>query len=194
MFLVKDPEIASNVGDKLAKTPFESKENFVKWFNAGLINKSNDTILSIVRELKAGYKDVVEVGGQIQFLETDEILADEIITAVRNWGVLVSVRRELRALLSANVVNVDQRVLVNDEVEKGAFLTPNQDGILEKIPCNRCFRNQQELTAACRQAGIDAHPDEDGNLSISVRSIVECDSSFISRMHMIIPQTGKYTE
>lgn len=103
-FMPADSQAAAELDARLANTIFRSAEDFVKFYNSGLISHRHDDVQNVVDELTRVYRNVKEKGGKLTFVSREEVALRELTRKLELAGLALGVKNEVVRLLADEVL------------------------------------------------------------------------------------------
>lgn len=178
-----DDNQSQNLVNRLSQTIFKSPEDFVNYYNSGLINKRHEDVTSIVNELVTTYRNVKEQGGKILFISKNEIYLNELLTTLSDWEPVIKIKRDVRTLINEGVITEDS-VIVFPTEHVGHFVEENSD---ERLNNERLFTKYETIQSIYGK--VSSYRNDGGveDVKFIVKDFTRIDDSFIERIHQMLP-------
>lgn len=184
-FMPTDETKAQELTNRLSQTIFRSPEDFINFYNTGIINRKHADVTALVKEIVEVYRNVEERGGQLIFISKQEIYIDELLRTLSPWAVIVRVKRDVTQLLADETLSQDDAVVFSPEV-RGFILHQTEDGKLEKVNSEKLYSSHDEIKKI-HDLYSTLGESAKGDLLFRVSDFTELDDSFISEMHKLLP-------
>lgn len=188
-FIPYSEEAEHRLDEQLKGTLFGNIENFVNFYNSGMIAKRSDEILELTREVIDTYKNLEEKGGQIIFLSTSEVYLEESINALEAWVPVVKIIRELNNAKEEGKIQEDTVIAFAKEKKLGYALAviQKEDGnVLKRIGNEKTFTRAQQIADIFNHVSSTQQQD-DGYYFFRASDFLHLDDSFITTIHREIP-------
>lgn len=169
-----NPEKAAALEEKLSQSFYRSPREFIKVYNAGIVNRSNDDVRNILERILETYKGIEKRGNEITFLTVTEIAIEEILVAASAYRAVLQIKRILRDAIAEEHINEGSVVTVT---KNGAVFVPGEEST-EELPGVRHGSLSAEVTAKLRTLlGVDANEAE---YKVVVSDVLSVDESPVS--------------
>lgn len=175
VFMPKDSENLNETVLLGALAPMvNTVENFVNFYNSGLINRNNDDVSAIADNVVEAFKNLEKKSGKIVFLSEDEVKLEEISEKLTPWLGLVILRRVVEEGLSEGIITEASDVILDDSGAINFGIDDENDSKTGKLSNDRL--KKEVYTAITDQYGS----------VLTVKQILELDSSFISEIYDLL--------
>lgn len=182
-FMPVDDQKANALIDKLSRTIFQSPDDFVNYYNSGLINRKHTVASSIASELVATYRNVREQGGKIVFISKNEIFIAELLSSLADWEVIVKVKRNLKALLADETLTENDVIVFNKD-SVGHF---TQEGDGTRLNSEKLYSKHDDILRVYHKVSSFRNEGGDEVLKFIVKDFMRIEDSFIEQMRNLLP-------
>lgn len=187
-FMPADEGAARALDQKLSTTMFKSAEDFVGFYNSGLINRRHPDVAAVVDEIVQVYRNVKEHNNTIVFISREAVALDEVTQMLTLYSVALPAAEEVKRLLSEETLGQED-VFYLSEMFPGLICLPNETGELQPQNDTRLFNKRGAETLfenfSTVQEGVDH---EEGIYPFRVSDLTQIDFSFLNRMANEIPR------
>jgi hypothetical protein len=143
-FIAADQAKADELSELITTETTLSLDDFVKFFNSGLINRKNEQVDYLSRELTVVYKDIVKKGHALSFITEEEIALSELHELTDLWLTFVRVKSVLLEAIAEGKTSEDARI----EVSAGAIRDlSSHDNSNVELSTERIVRTPEDATA-----------------------------------------------
>lgn len=188
-FIPYSEEAEHRLAEQLKGTLFGNIENFVNFYNSGMIAKRSDEILELTREVIDTYKNLEEKGGQIIFLSPSEVYLEESINALEAWVPVVKIIRELNNAKEDGTIQEDTVIAFAKEKKLGYALAvvQKEDGnVLKRVGNEKTFTRAHQITEIFNNVS-STHQQDDGYYFFRASDFLHLNDDFITTIHREIP-------
>lgn len=187
-FMPVDQQKAERLNERLGKTMFRSVENFVEFYNSGIINKNHEDVANIATEITKTYRDVKERNKRLIFISESEVHLNEIYSTLDTWSILIKIKRDLQQHISDGELTEGGTVLFTPEAI-GYVTVMNEDGELDKLSVEKLFSRHANIVGiyeqySSRKDGEKAAADV---YQFAVSDFTNLDDSFVTRIKEELP-------
>lgn len=184
----KDQEIR----EKISKTIFKTPEDFVKFYNSGLISKNFEQVRSLVQDLKDTYKDIREKKSNLVFISEEEVIIDEMIQKLSVWDTLVKIKREITDFLADKSITSEDIIVIDDTALLGKIAVNNEgEEVIETLDGDKLFnrsKTDEILSIIGQYSSLNKSFDTKYNGYIfHVSDLTNIDNSFIVNLKNSVP-------
>lgn len=147
-FIPYNQEESAQLNHELSKTLFNNVENFIQFYNSGMIAKRSDEVTEIVKQVVDTYKNIEEKGGQLIFLSTAEVYLEEIIQNLEPWNYLVKIKREVEEARDEDELNQGTLLAFGKEDNIGYLLKlvdKDDKRVAERIGAEKIFTRANQI-------------------------------------------------
>lgn len=147
-FMPYNQQKSEELSRELEGTLFGNVQNFIKFYNSGMIAKRSTEVTELVRKVVNTYKNIEEKGGQIVFLSTSEVFLEEMIKNLSSWEILVKIKTDLEAARSENKVHEGDIIAFGKKESIGFVLKlTEKDGekVAERIGTEKVFSRSSKI-------------------------------------------------
>jgi hypothetical protein len=183
-FIPVNEEEARIFEEKMSKNVlFRSTDNFIAIYNNNLINKNNDKIDSIAKEVVEVYKNVTLVARQFIVKTKEEVISDEFEVLFPHISFVATLKRIAQNILSENYPEDVKFVFTESDANLVQIYDPSTDEVVayegaERLRnANKAIATNPFINANVRLEGFG----EDG-ISFRVMDILQLDTSFITKI------------
>jgi len=159
--LIPFDELAAEALDgKLAATMFRSTQDFISFYNSGLINKGADEVVAFANEIDACFKNVKLQGKNLVFISVNEVYMHEIVEALKPWEILVKAKRAVEDLIKEGVL--EENSLIDISSGSIQLAEPEADGFsYKKLSDEKLFKgSEDELVAEIHEKYSSSNRDD----------------------------------
>ena len=89
----------------IGKTLYRDPSVFINMYNAGVLNKQFDETKELVELIKNTYNNVTVAGSTISIRSAEELMTENLSTLFDSWRALSKLRREINDSISANKID-----------------------------------------------------------------------------------------
>lgn len=176
-FIPTDPAKATALSERITTETRLSPDDFVKFYNTGLINRKNEVVEGLVQELTTVFKDVVKKGTNLTFISQEEVLLTELEAFTSVWLSAVRLKSALQEQVEAGVIVEDARFwLSRQNIRKVLF------GENEELFGDRVAESVEELDELARRFSSVEQTDANA-VQFRVSDFLYLDLSFIAEVH-----------
>lgn len=185
-FIPFDEQKANELSNTLSQTIFKNVDQFVLYYNSGLINKNFDEVKNLSKTVLETFKDVRERKGKLIFISEEEVTLNEILQALNPWTAIVKATREVNDALSEKFIQ-EYDTLLLDENGVLNVIRVNEDGAeeLEPLTNDKLFSKNDDVELFLNLSTIQDDTVEGTKFKVS--DLKNIDTSFISRVKEQIP-------
>lgn len=185
-FIPFDEQKANELSNTLSQTIFKNVDQFVLYYNSGLINKNFDEVKNLSKTVLETFKDVRERRGKLIFISEEEVTLNEILQALNPWTAIVKATREVNDALSEKFIQ-EYDTLLLDENGVLNVIRVNEDGAeeLEPLTNDKLFSKNDDVELFLNLSTIQDDTVEGTKFKVS--DLKNIDTSFISRVKEQIP-------
>lgn len=188
-FIPYSDERAAKLNEKFSSTLFGNVENFVNFYNSGMIAKRE--VSELTKEVVNTYKNLEEKGGLIIFLSEAEILLSETLNLLEPWVFLVKIKRELEDARDNGEIK-DESVIVFSKNENAGYTLNlvkriNDENVLKKVGVERIFSKEEQAQEIFEKVSSVRQEDSE-YFYFKASDFLNLDDSFIVNIHSQIPQ------
>lgn len=185
-FIPFDEQKANELSNTLSQTIFKNVDQFVLYYNSGLINKNFDEVKNLSKTILETFKDVRERKGKLIFISEEEVTLNEILQALNPWTAIVKATREVNDALSEKFIQ-EYDTLLLDENGVLNVIRVNEDGAeeLEPLTNDKLFSKNDDVELFLNLSTIQDDTVEGTKFKVS--DLKNIDTSFISRVKEQIP-------
>lgn len=177
---------------------FESPAVFIKLYNSGIINKSNDEVKDTARRIVDTYKNIREQGNDLIFLSEAEVVLDEVKASLEPWYIVTSLKRIVGDLVENGELSAEDEIAFSTRRDIGYLLsvtsTHNEDGQpvteLSKISREKLFTRAEQVHPIFNGAQkiLTNAYEQDDHIVFTVSEVYNVDDSFVLRIHGLLSQ------
>lgn len=182
-----DRAAAEELNSTFGTTMFRSTEDFINFYNSGMINKGDPKVADFAAEVDSHFKNVKLQGKNLVFISKAEVELDEVIRELHKWEIIAKVRDRLAGLLAEGAVDRETVVCFSDEnvgvLEKVVPLEDGNEVRREKLLDEKFFRPADEELVS---ETLRAHRSISSPRSFLVRDLLDLEDSFISDIHQLL--------
>lgn len=184
-FLPVNARKAEEFEEQLAKNMlYRSSDNFIAIYNQNLINKSNEDIDKVAKEIVETYKNISLSNRQFIIKNPEEVIAEEFGVLFPHIAFIATLKRVARDIFSANYPEDTKIVFLEKDKNVVYIYEPEME---EPIP----FEGAERLRDAIKS--IATNPflinnleiealDEDEGVSFNAQDVLKLDTSFITEI------------
>jgi hypothetical protein len=174
-------EDAQRLEDNLSRTIFKSSEDFVNYYNTGLINKRHEDVVNVANEIVTTYRNLRESSGKLVYISKQEIYLDELFDTLNDWSVILKVRDELKRLCSEETLNINS-VIVFTTNKTGFFTEQNQDAPLNS---SKLFAKYEAIKNIYHKHSTITLSEDvtEEYVTFQVNDFLQLDDTVLERMH-----------
>lgn len=186
-FIPANQAQADALAQRLQGSLFQTVENFVQYYNSGLINRKFDDVQAILAEVTSAYKDVKEKGGRLTFISEQEVVLAEVMAALAPWDTIAKVKREVTDALRDGTLGTDDYLVIG---ENGALSRYSQEeNTLTPLTNERMFTKNDDITKLLSFSSLGNQVNEqvEGYL-FAPADITGVDDGFITQLRNIVPR------
>lgn len=189
-FLPHDSQKAEALTASLEQSIFKNIDSFITLYNSGYVNRKNEEIQKIAKEITATYKDVKDAGGQLVFISTEEIRLEELASLIEEWAFIVKVKRELESLTAAGDLTREDLVVFTVKAVGYLHRVEDPDGNLTRLSQERvCSKNAVVASVYQRYSrSQEESSPEKGFYAFMVDDFLQRDASFVEAMVAAAPR------
>lgn len=190
-FMPVNEEAARSLQERLARTMFKSPQDFLNFYNSGLINKRHEDVKAFADDLTTTFKNVKEKGGALVFITQEEVYLEEILQDLQEWAGLVRLKREVASLLQEEEVAEKDAVYLNAS-QAGLFRDDlNEEGkrVTLKLSNERFFTTLGELASAYEKHSTlkNEEAEAKGNYFFAAADFLHLEDDFINSIKGLMP-------
>lgn len=181
-FLPVNEQLANDFESKLSRSPlYRSTDNFIAIYNGNLINKNNEAIDAVAKEITTVYKNISLMNKKFIVKSKEEVVSETFEVLFPHVSFIATLKRVAKDVLKDNYPAETKIVFTEAEQNVVQLLLPDAEGLevyegAEKlknanrsISTNPFFLNQVEV----EDYG------EDG-IAFLAKDVLKVDSSFIT--------------
>lgn len=180
--LALDSEKDNRIREKLGKTLFSDPEQFISYYNSGIINKKFKDIDTIAKDIVDTYRNVKLKNKDLSFISKEEVFATEIMSSVEQWLDVSRFKRELMRLLSNETLTQEDTIVYRSN---GTFCTSENENDMSQ---EKIFKNFDEAVSVFRKFSSFRDRDVTDAVFFKVYDIMNIDTGFLERMFEILPR------
>lgn len=124
-FIPFDVKQATELNEELSGTLFRSTEDFVTFYNSGLVNKTADDVAEFAAKVDATFKNIKLQGKDLVFISPAEVYIEEISNALLPWQVATKVKRILTNALNEGIINPSSQISLGHSYVE--LIMPDED-------------------------------------------------------------------
>lgn len=181
-FMPIDEEISREFEERMAKNIlFRSTDNFIAIYNNNLVNKSNDEIDAIAREIVEIYKNVTLSSRQFIVKTKEEVIAEEFEVLFPHIYFIATLKRIAQNIINENYPEDTKFVFTESDANLVQLYDPSIGETVAYEGAER-LRNANKAISTNPFIRANVHIEgygEDG-ISFNVIDILRLDTSFIS--------------
>lgn len=185
-YIPVDREKAEKFEEKLAKNLlYRSTDNFITIYNNNLINKNNDEIDSIAKEITETYKNISLLNRKFIVKSNEEVIAEEFEVLFPHIAFVATLKRIAQDIINDNYPEDTLMVFTEKDANVVQIYDPTSMSE-ELIPYEGAERlknaNKAIATNPFLLNNVEIHPyGEDGEgIAFRVIDILRIDTSFIN--------------
>lgn len=185
-YIPVDREKAEKFEEKLAKNLlYRSTDNFITIYNNNLINKNNDEIDSIAKEITETYKNISLLNRKFIVKSNEEVIAEEFEVLFPHISFVATLKRIAQDIINDNYPEDTLMVFTEKDANVVQIYDPTSMSE-ELIPYEGAERlknaNKAIATNPFLLNNVEIHPyGEDGEgIAFRVIDILRIDTSFIN--------------
>lgn len=185
-YIPVDREKAEKFEEKLAKNLlYRSTDNFITIYNNNLINKNNDEIDSIAKEITETYKNISLLNRKFIVKSNEEVIAEEFEVLFPHIAFVATLKRIAQDIINDNYPEDTLMVFTEKDANVVQIYDPTSMSE-ELIPYEGAERlknaNKAIATNPFLLNNVEIHPyGEDGEgIAFRVIDILKIDTSFIN--------------
>lgn len=189
-FIPYSEEKAEKLSQQLSGTLFNNVENFVNFYNSGIIAKRSDEIVELTKEVVGTYKNLEEKGGLIVFLSEAEVYLSETFELLTPWTFVVRIKRELSDIKNEGKIKDDTIIAFSKNTDFGYALKlskKDDQNILTKIGNEKIFTKEHQLSEIFDKFSSIKQSDDE-NYYFRASDFLNLNDSFITQIHNEIPK------
>lgn len=181
-FIPVNTEAAQRFEEKLSKNVlFRSTDNFITIYNNNLINKNNDEIDAVAKEIVEVYKNIT-LSSRLFIVKTkEEVIAEEFEVLFPHISFIATLKRIAGDVLKENYPEDTKFIFTESDANLVQLYDPSIDKVVpyegsERLRnVNKAISTNPFITSNIHMEGFG----EDG-ISFNVIDILQLDTSFIS--------------
>lgn len=120
-------ESADILNQEFSGTLFRSTEDFITFYNSGLINKTAEDVTEFAAKVDETFKNVKLQGKSLVFISPAEVYIEEISNSLLPWQVATKVKRILMTALNEKLITPDSQISLHQSyvnvVDRGEDLS-----------------------------------------------------------------------
>lgn len=176
--LALDAQADENFRNAIGGTIFRTPEDFVEYFNSGLINRSFGEVKETASKLVDVYSNVKLHGNRIHFVSNEEAYIEKINEIFSRWIPVVRLKEAVRGLSGVVYILQSDPSVAHIRSDEG-----DSDVDSEKLFVD--FSDAQVLFDS--YSSYRGRELEEGMVIFSVSDIENIDTSFFERIYQIAP-------
>lgn len=179
-------ESADILNQEFSGTLFRSTEDFITFYNSGLINKTAEDVTEFAARVDQTFKNVKLQGRNLVFISEAEVYIEELSDALIPWQVATKVKRILIDALGEKVINTSSQIslhqsyvnlIVHDEESSYRRISD------EKVSINGKAIDDETLTLVYEKFSHD----KSGDYHVFIASdFLNLDENFLKEAHSIV--------
>lgn len=182
-FIPANHEAAARFEEKLAgNILFQNTDNFMAIYNNNLVNKSNEEVDAIAKEIVEVYKNVVLSSRQFLVKTREEVVADEFEVLFPHIAFVATLKRIARDIINENYPEDTKFVFTESDANLVQIYDPLADEVVEYDGAERLRNANKAISTNPFINSENVHIEgfgEDG-IAFRVTDILRLDTSFIS--------------
>ena len=178
-------EDAEALNTKLSSTMFRSTQDFISFYNSGLINKAAEEVASLASEVDATFKNVKLQGRTLVFISENEVYLEELLVELKIWEVIAKVKTRLQELVNAQGLSGEETVYFPEEAagQLHRYTLGEEAGV--KLLEERFFKNSEEELGRAAHRRISSLENNGGtHYLFQVSDFLNADDSFVSDVYL----------
>lgn len=188
-FIVVSQQAKEEFDTEISSTPFKSVEEFINFYNSGIISKRAPLVTELLAGLKVTYKDIEEKSGQIIFLDPAEVYLQEVLEELQPWKLITKIKREVQTALENGKIN-DSSALVFSPASTGYLcrVERNEEGenLAERIGVEKLFTKPEDVKEVFEKYSSTGEGG-DGTYYFYTSDFSSLEDNFIQHIHSLIP-------
>lgn len=177
-------EIAQEFEEKMGRSVlYRSSDNFMALYNNELINRNNDEIDSVAKEIEEIYKNVTLVNRKFYVKTREEVVSEEFEVLFPHISFIATLKRVAGDILKDN--NPEDTLMVfNEEKQNYVHIyDPSTDELKEYEGAERIpGANKAISTNPFLNSHIDMNDFGDDGISFKAIDVMHLDTSFINNI------------
>lgn len=176
-------EKAAELDARFSKSMFRSTQEFIQFYNSGMVNKSDDNVNRFAQEVDQTFKNVRLQGKALVFISEHEVYLSEIMDELKLWEILVPAKARLRELVASEEVATDAKLEFSEDKGTLVLVVADENGGATKTRLSdERFFKPADVGAVER---FTAQSSEPGRLSFVASELLEADDNFIGELHRL---------
>lgn len=192
-FIPINEERAQEFEDRLSKNLlYRSTDNFIAIYNNKLINRSNDEIDAVAKEVVEVYKNISLVNRQFIVKSKEEVIAEEFEVLFPHIAFIATLKRIANDILRENYPE-DTRLVFNEENKNVVMVyDPTSEETREYEGAER-LRNANESIATnpFLQNAVNIEGFGEDGIAFKALEVLQIDTSFIENIGNLLNQYTK---
>ena len=192
-FIPINEELAQEFEDRLSKNLlYRSTDNFIAIYNNKLINRSNDEIDKVAKEVVETYKNISLVNRQFIVKSKEEVIADEFEVLFPHIAFIATLKRIAGDILNENYPE-DTKLVFNEENKNTVLVyDPTSEEVKEYEGAER-LRNANESIATnpFLQSAVNIEGFGEDGIAFRALEVLQIDTSFIENIGELLNQYTK---
>ena len=192
-FIPINEELAQEFEDRLSKNLlYRSTDNFIAIYNNKLINRSNDEIDKVAKEVVEIYKNISLVNRQFIVKSKEEVIADEFEVLFPHIAFIATLKRIAGDILNENYPE-DTKLVFNEENKNTVLVyDPTSEEVKEYEGAER-LRNANESIATnpFLQSAVNIEGFGEDGIAFRALEVLQIDTSFIENIGELLNQYTK---
>lgn len=177
-----DPQAAADLDARFSSTMFRSTEDFINFYNSGLINKNAEEVVSFAAAVDSTFKNVKLQGKTLTFISKAEVELGETLAELYKWEIIAPAQDRLSRLVLAGDLNEDDVVEFKDGQLFKVVSTDGGDE-LERLVDEKFYRGSENSSIVAIHEEHSTIDDPEDCLRFRVSDLIRLDSSFISEIY-----------
>lgn len=104
---------AEDLESRLASTMFRSTSDFITFYNSGLVNKTNEEVMSLADEIADSFKNVKLQGKTFVFVSKTEVELTEILQRLQVWEFGLKLSEKVKNLVSEDFLDENEELTLS---------------------------------------------------------------------------------
>lgn len=192
-FIPINEERAQEFEDRLSKNLlYRSTDNFIAIYNNKLINRSNDEIDAVAKEVVEVYKNISLVNRQFIVKSKEEVIAEEFEVLFPHIAFIATLKRIANDILSENYPE-DTRLVFNEENKNVVMVyDPTSEETREYEGAERLrSANESIATNPFLQNAVNIEGFGEDGIAFKALEVLQIDTSFIENIGNLLNQYTK---